>query len=110
MAGNREAVARNEIDNYLGRHKVGAEKNAILGNIEAARNRFGEHHLGVAMALDVHPSIIGTATEALSGNVAKARQAIEAHGAKGWTPAAITKAKKALMEISTQASNAKPKK
>ena len=110
MAGSREAVGRNNVESYLKTHKVGPEKSAILGKIDAAKNRFGQHHLDVAMALNVHPSIIGPATEALSQDVTKARHAIEAHGAKGWTPESIAKAEKALREISTRASNAGQKK
>jgi len=107
MAGSREAIERNTVENYLRMHKVGPEEGAIRARIEAAKNQFGQHHLDVAMALNVHPSIIGPATEALSRNVAKARQAIEAHGAKGWTPTSIARAEKALREISMQANNAK---
>ena len=109
MAGNRQAIEKNGIGNYLTKHKIGPQKGAILGKIEAAKNRFGDHHLGMAIALDVHPSIVGIATEALSRNVSAARNAIETHGAKGWTPTAIAEAEKALKEISA-ASNARPKK
>ena len=110
MAGSREAIGRNNVESYLKLHNVGPEKGAILGKIEAAKNRFGQHHLDVAMALNVHPSIIDRATEALSLNITKARQTIEANKAKGWTPKSIATAKKALEEISMQASNEKLKK
>jgi hypothetical protein len=110
MAGKPEAIGRNNVESYLKLHKVGAEKGAVLGNIESARNRFGQHHLDVAMALNVHPSIIGPATEALYRDVTKARQAIAAHGAKGWTPKSIASADAALKEIVTNARNAKAKK
>jgi hypothetical protein len=110
MAGNREAIAKNEIRNYLARHGIGPEGAAIVGQIEGARNRFGSHHLGVAMALDVHPSIIHAATEALYRNGAAATQVIKEHKARGWSPKTISSAEAALSAISTAARNARLKK